>query len=317
MKIVILDGSTLNPGDLSWSILNKYGEISIYDQTLPYQILERALPAEILIVNKVVLSEEILVQLSRLKYVIVSATGYNNIDLLALKKLGIPASNVVNYGSDAVAQHTFALILELCNKVGRHNDLVQQGVWNKQTSFCFWEGKITELYGKTMGIIGMGSIGQKVAAIGHAFGMNVIYYSMSKQVASYKKVTLDELFEQADIITLHTILHAKNEGLIDKDALRSMKKSAFLINTSRGKLVNEADLKHALENDIIAGAGLDTLSEEPPKEGNILLGVKNCIITPHNAWAAKETRERMLEIINQLIYNYQNKNLIINKINPI
>ncbi|MBX7226764.1 MAG: D-2-hydroxyacid dehydrogenase [Chitinophagales bacterium] len=306
MKIVILDGNTLNPGDLDWKVLEKYGNIDIYEQTQPSEVVQRSLQANVLIVNKVLLTREILLQLPNLQYVIVSATGYNNIDLLALKKLGIPASNVVNYGSDAVAQHTFALILELCNKVGRHNDLVQQGEWNKQTNFCFWEGKITELYGKTLGIIGMGSIGQKVAAIGSAFGMSIIYYSLSKQIACYEKVTLDELFAQSDILTLHTILHTKNEGIINKGTLGRMKKSAFLINTSRGKLVNEPDLKYALDHSIIAGAALDTVSEEPPIDGNVLFGTKNCIITPHNAWAAIETRKRMLQIIDQLIFSFKN-----------
>ena len=303
MNICVLDAYTLNPGDLNWDILNKYGKLSIYNQTLPTEIVERAIDADILIVNKVVLSAEIIAQLSKLKYVIVSATGYNNIDIDAFRKRNIPVSNIVNYGTEAVAQHTFALILALCNKVEEHNIAVKEGQWEKTTNFCFWNAPLIELKNKKLGIIGMGSIGNKVSEIGKAFGMDIIYYSKSGKKSVFgTETSLEFLLQNADVITLHTHLSTDNEGFVNLDFLRKLKKSAFLINTSRGKLVNEADLHFALVNNIISGAALDTLAEEPVRLKNPLIGVKNCIITPHIAWAPVETRNRMMEMIEYNIH---------------
>ncbi len=305
MNICVLDAYTLNPGDLNWDILNNYGKLSIYNQTLPTEIVERAIDADVLIVNKVVLSAEIIAQLSKLKYVIVSATGYNNIDIDAFRKHNIPVSNIVNYGTEAVAQHTFALILALCNKVEEHNIAVKEGQWEKTTNFCFWNAPLIELKNKKLGIIGMGSIGNKVSEIGKAFGMDIIYYSKSGKKSVFgTETSLEFLLQNADVITLHTHLSTDNEGFVNLDFLRKLKKSAFLINTSRGKLVNEADLHFALVNNIISGAALDTLAEEPVRLKNPLIGAKNCIITPHIAWAPVETRNRMMEMIEYNIHSF-------------
>ena len=231
MNICVLDAYTLNPGDLNWDILNKYGKLSIYNQTLPTEIVERAIDADILIVNKVVLSAEIIAQLSKLKYVIVSATGYNNIDIDAFRKRNIPVSNIVNYGTEAVAQHTFALILALCNKVEEHNIAVKEGQWEKTTNFCFWNAPLIELKNKKLGIIGMGSIGNKVSEIGKAFGMDIIYYSKSGKKSVFgTETSLEFLLQNADVITLHTHLSTDNEGFVNLDFLRKLKKSAFFIN---------------------------------------------------------------------------------------
>lgn len=307
MNICVLDAYTLNPGDLSWDILERFGKLTIYDHTLASQIVERAIDADILIVNKVILSAEIIAQLNNLKYVIVSATGFNNIDIEAFKKQNIPVSNIVNYGTEAVAQHTFSLILALCNKVEEHNKAVVEGQWGKVDNFCFWNAPLIELKNKKLGIIGMGNIGNKVAEIGKAFGMEVIYYSKSGKKSIFgTETTYEFLLQNADIITLHTHLSDDNDGFINLNFLRKLKKSAFLINTSRGKLVNESDLYFALENNIISGAGLDTLAAEPVRLKNPLIGAKNCIITPHIAWAPVETRNRMMEMIEFNIQSFLN-----------
>lgn len=305
MNICILDGETLNPGDLNWKVLEKHGALTIYQQTKREEIVERAVNADIIIVNKVILDEKILAQLPKLKYVVVSATGFNNIDINAFKKRNIPVSNVVNYGTMAVAQHTFALLLALTNRVSEHNEAVQKGQWSQTDNFCFWNMPLIELKGKKIGIIGMGNIAQKVAEISNAFEMEILYYSKSNQYCKFgKQQSLDYINKNSDIITLHTHLSDDNEGFINSAFLENCKNNMLLINTSRGKLINEKDLYSALQNKIIAGAALDTLSEEPIKSENSLIGASNCIITPHIAWAPVETRNRMMDLIAQNIKQY-------------
>jgi glycerate dehydrogenase len=299
MKIVVLDGHTLNPGDLSWDNLESLGDIVVYERTATEFIRERAAGAEILLTNKTPLHDELLSQLPELKYIGVLATGYDVVDVKAAKKRGIIVSNIPSYGTDSVAQMVFALLLELCHHVQNHSNAVRSGEWNKSKDFCFWKHPLVELSGKTMGIVGCGRIGLQVARIASAFGMNVAAYSRSRSgnvaMPNFRWAELSELFRTSDVISLHCPLTAETEGLINLANLSLMKSSAFLINTSRGKLISDADLAEALNHDRIAGAALDVLSEEPPKESNPLLTSKNCIITPHIAWATKEARARLLQ----------------------
>lgn len=297
-KIVVLDGYTLNPGDLSWSKLQALGNVDIYEFSAPDEIISRAHHAAIILVNKTIINADILNQLPHLRCICVTATGYNNVDVITAKNKNIPVCNVSGYGTDAVAQHVFALLLELTNHVGAHHESVQQGDWSRCRDFSYWTSPIVELAGKTMGIYGFGKIGQKVAEIALAFGMQVLATHKHPERDARPGVTfvpLETLFTQSDVITLHAPLTNENTAIVNKNLFNIMKPSAFLINTARGGLIHEADLKEALENNKIAGAGLDVLSEEPPKNGNILFGVKNCIITPHNAWGSVEARERLME----------------------
>lgn len=306
LNIVVLDGHTLNPGDLDWSPLQSLGETTIYSHTTPEEIFERAIDADVLVVNKVVLTREMIAKLDKLKYVAVTATGYNNIDTAALRERGIPASNIRNYGTDAVAQHTIALLLELCNHVGQHHRAVLDGQWGRTTGFCFWNSPIRELAGKTMGIVGWGNIGQRVADIAVALGMKVIFYSSRKISSGIARQTdMETLFSTADVISLHTHLSDQNTAFVNSSLLSLMKPTAYLLNTSRGALVNENDLYEALETGRIGGAGLDVLSVEPPAEGNILIGARNCIITPHNAWASREARQRMMDMLVENILSWR------------
>jgi len=302
INIVILDGHTLNPGDLDWSMLEQFGKVTVYDHSAPEEVFLRSIQAEILVINKVVLGKELINMLPLLKHVALTATGYNNLDLPALQEKGISVSNIRNYGSDTVAQHTFALILELCNHVALNADAVTGGKWGKVRDFCFWEQPIIELSGKILGVVGWGHIGQRVGRIGKAFGMEVIT-STSRDIDSHiaRKTDLEALFLKADIVTLHTHLHQGNEKFVNTAILSTMKSGALLINTSRGALIDEQALREALEQKKIAGAGLDVLSTEPPLKGNILIGAPNCIITPHNAWASFEARLRMMEILKENI----------------
>jgi glycerate dehydrogenase len=307
MKIVVLDGYTLNPGDLSWDNLKALGDVVIHDRTPSDMILERSNDTEILFTNKTPLKEEILNALPSLKYIGVLATGYNVVDIEAAKRRGIVVTNVPSYSTLSVAQLTFALLLELCLHVQRHSDSVIGGKWVSSIDFSFRDFPLIELSGKTIGIIGFGSIGQSVANIAAAFGMKVISFSRTKtdqsQRTNFKWVTIDELFEQADVITVHCPLVPETQGLVNITHLKKMKKSAFLLNTSRGPVVIEEDLAYALDNDLIAGAGVDVLSLEPPSEDNPLLNAKNCIITPHVGWATKEARIRLMDIaVNNLIH---------------
>ena len=300
MKIVVLDGHTLNPGDLSWEALHQLGDVTIHDRTPYDKIVERSLGAEVLLTNKTPLDAATLNQLPDLKYVGVLATGYNIVDTAVCKQRGIPVSNVPGYGTGAVAQFVFALMLELCLHVQKHSDAVFEGKWAKSVDFCFWDYPLVELAGKTLGIIGFGTIGQKVADIAAAFDMQIIAHSRTQtdqsQRKNFKWVSVDELLAQSDVVSIHCPLTPETQGLINAENLRKMKSSAFLINTSRGPIVNDADLADALNNNVIAGAGIDVLSKEPPPADNPIFKAKNCIVTPHIAWAAKEARARLMGI---------------------
>lgn len=308
MKIVVLDGYTLNPGDLSWKTLQAIGEVTIYDRTSAEEILERSSGAEILLTNKTPIRADVVAKLDNLKYIGVLATGYNVVDTEAAKSKGIIVTNVPAYGTTSVVQMTFALILELTQHVQAHSDSVFAGKWADSKDFCYWNFPLVELAGKTIGIIGFGTIGQKVADVATAFGMNVLGNSRTQTEQSHRKnfqwASISEILEKSDVISIHCPLTKETEALINKDNLLKMKRSAFLINTSRGPIVVDADLAEALNEGIIAGAGIDVLSVEPPSKDNPLFSAKNCIITPHIAWATKEARERLLEIAVQNISNY-------------
>lgn len=301
MKIVVLDGYTLNPGDLSWDALKQLGNVTVYDRTRYDQIVSRCQDAEVVLTNKTPLDAATLNQLPRLKYVGVLATGYNIVDVAVCKQKGVVVSNVPGYGTTAVAQFVFALLLELCLHVQKHSDAVFDGKWSRSVDFCFWDYPLIELTGKTLGIIGFGTIGQKVADIAAAFDMQVIAHSRRQTDQSHRKnfkwVELDELLKQSDVVSIHCPLTPETQGLINAKNLRKMKPSAFLINTSRGPIVNDVDLTDALNNNLIAGAGIDVLSKEPPLADTPIFKAKNCIITPHIAWAAKEARARLMNIV--------------------
>ncbi len=297
-EIIVLDGYTTNPGDLSWRGLEELGDVKVYDRTPAEKIIERGKNAQIILTNKTVLNQSIIEQLPNLKCICVLATGYNVVDILAAKEYGITVCNVKGYASRSAAQHVFALLLALTNKVALHNLSVQNGDWGNQEDFSYWKSPIVGLAGKTMGIYGYGQIGQKVGAIAQAFDMQVIAnhkHPERDQQPNIEFVSFEEMMAQSDVVSLHAPLSKNNAGIINSSTLGLMKKSAFLINTGRGGLVNESDLKVALENKLIAGAAMDVISEEPPKNGNILIGVKNCIVTPHQAWATKDARATLLD----------------------
>jgi glycerate dehydrogenase len=297
MKIVVLDGLTLNPGDLSWDGLYHLGDVEIHDRTFGEQIIERSKGAEILFTNKTPLGEDEFAQLPDLKYIGVLATGYNIVDIEAAKKRNITVTNIPAYSTNSVAQMTFALILELCLHVQEHSNAVHSGDWVNSPDFSFWKTPLIELADKTMGIIGFGSIGQQVAKVAEAFGMKVIAAKSSNSNSgnntNVKRVDLDELLRESDIVSLHCPLFPSTKGIINKGSIEKMKKSAFLINTARGPLIVEEDLAEALNSGRIAGAGVDVLSTEPPKADNPLLTAKNCLITPHISWATFEARTRL------------------------
>jgi glycerate dehydrogenase len=299
MEIVVLDGYTLNPGDLSWESFEKLGHLTLFERTPQDLIIERAKNADIVITNKTPLSEKTIGSLPKLKYIGVLATGYNIVDISAAGKVKIPVTNIPTYGTNSVAQMTFALILELCHHVASHSDSVRKGDWSNSRDFSYWNYPLIELSGKTLGIIGFGRIGRQAAVIGQAFGMKVMAFDNIKNDQSGRNDfrwanDLDELLSASDIVTLHCPLFPETKGIINKISLSKMKRSAFLINTSRGPLVVDEDLADALNKEIIAGAGLDVLSAEPPDTENPLLKAKNCLITPHIAWATKEARTRLM-----------------------
>lgn len=300
MKIVILEGYTLNPGDLSWKELEKYGELTIYDRTKEEEVLERIRDAEIVFVNKTPLSDKIFKELSNLKYVGVLATGYDKIDIEAAREEGVVVTNIPNYGTASVAQFVFALLLEITHHVWEHSRAVKKGEWSKRKDFTFWNYPLIELKDKVMGIIGYGRIGKNTAEIAKAFGMKVITNNRNNtdkdNEGDVEFVSIEELFKNSDVISLHCPLNDESEGIINKESISKMKDGAILINTSRGGLVIEEDLADALNKGKLFGAASDVLSKEPPTEKNPLLGAKNMIITPHIAWAPKESRERLLDI---------------------
>ncbi len=319
MKITILDGYPLNPGDLSWEYLEKYGDLTIHERTAAAEIAERAADATAVLTNKVPLGADVLRQLPELKYIGVLATGYNIIDTTYAKERGIVVTNVPGYSTQSVAQLTLALLLELCHHVQRHSDRVKEGKWSQSPDFSFWDYPLMELSGKTMGIIGFGDIGKQVADIAAAFGMRVVAHSRTETDQSHRTnfrwVGLDELLEQSDVVSLHCPLTPKTQGLINADTLSKMKTSAFLLNTSRGPLVEEESLATALNAGKLAGAGVDVLTVEPPKADNPLFAAKNCLVTPHIAWATKEARARLMHTVDENLKAYL-EGRPINVVNP-
>ncbi|WP_026691893.1 D-2-hydroxyacid dehydrogenase [Peribacillus kribbensis] len=299
MNICILDGYTLNPGDLSWEQLMQIGETEVYDRTPEDLIIERASNAEIILTNKTPLTRPTLEQLPNLKYIGVLATGFDVVDTKAAAERGIVVSNIPAYGTESVAQMVFALLLELCHHVQRHSDAVMEGQWARNPDWCFWNYPLVELAGKTMGIVGLGRIGLQTARIASAFGMRILAYNTHHRdidLPHFKWAELPDLMRLSDVVSLHCPLTAETEGLINTENLSMMKPSAFIINTSRGKLINNKDLADALNAGMISGAGLDVLAVEPPEDTNPLLQAKNCMITPHIAWATKEARIRLLNL---------------------
>lgn len=300
MKIVILDAATANPGDLSWEGFRAIGELTVYDRTPAELITERVGNADIVYTNKTPLTAETLKKLPSVKFIGVLATGYNVVDTQAARKLGISVANIPTYGTSAVAQFTFALLLEICHHVGAHSDAVHSGRWSSNQDFCFWDYPLIELFGKTMGLIGFGRIGQAVADIAVAMGLNVLAYDKypdrSKETDRVRFADLDELYANSDIISLHCPLTPENTGMIGAEAIAKMKKGVFIINTARGPLINESDLAGALASGHVGFAAVDVVSAEPINANNPLLSAKNCIITPHIAWAAKEARVRLIDV---------------------
>ena len=298
MNIVILDGQALNPGDLSWDCLNEFGTVTYYDRTAnEVETVERIGSAEIVILNKTPITESVLSQCPGIRLICVLATGYNVVDCQAAAKRNIPVCNVPGYGTDSVAQFTFALLLELCHQVGHHSTVVHQGKWSKCPNFCFWDTPQMELVGKTIGIIGYGSIGQAVAKIAKAFGMNVLAYSRTQYSEHAGEYTdLDTLLRNSDIISLHCPLFPETKGMIDAKAIAKMKDGVILLNTARGPLIDEQAVADALRSGKLRGAAMDVVSQEPIPESSPLLDAPNCIITPHMAWAPVEARQRILNI---------------------
>jgi glycerate dehydrogenase len=299
MKIVVLDGHALNPGDLSWDALRGLGELEVFDRTAENEIVTRAGEAEIVLTVKTPLSAQTLRQLERLRYVGAMFTGYDEIDLKAARELKVVVTNVPTYGTASVAQLVFALLLELCHHVGLHSDATRAGEWSRCQDFSFWKTPLIELQGKTMGIVGFGRIGRNVGEIAVAMGMRVIADDAARKEApgwpGFRWCDFDELITAADVVSLHSPLLPQTRGIINAASLSRMKPSSFLINTSRGPLVIEQDLADALNNGRLAGAAVDVLSSEPPALDNPLLHAKNCIVTPHIAWATKEARTRLIE----------------------
>ena len=296
MKLAILDAHADNPGDLSWKEFEKYAEISLFDRTSQNEIVERAKDCEAIFINKVQISEQVLQKLPKLKYIGVCATGYNVVDLNACSKRNIIVTNIPSYSTMSVAQHVFSLILYFSNHVALHNDSVHNGDWCNSLDFVYWKKPLFELAGKTLGIFGYGNIGSKVAEIGKAFGMKIICNTRTKKENMPEFVSFDELLEKSDILTLHAPLTDMTQNIINKNTLSKMKNSAILINTARGGFVVEEDLADYLKNGKIAGYAADVVSVEPMKKDNPLLNCPNCILTPHIAWAPKETRQRLLDI---------------------
>ncbi|MFA5834973.1 MAG: D-2-hydroxyacid dehydrogenase [Bacteroidota bacterium] len=316
MNIVVLDGFTLNPGDLQWNDLLSLGNCTIYDRTSIDDIVSHAKNAEIILTNKVSLSRNILAQLPKLQYIGVLATGYNIVDIAAAKEKNIVVTNVPAYSTPSVAQTVFALLLELTHHTGHHSNEVRKGRWSQSPDFSFWDFPLVELQGKTFGVIGFGNIGQAVARIASAFGMTVIISSRSAPTSQVSKAReifpnyvftdMETLLKSSDVVSLHCSLHEQTHLLMNANRLRLMKSSAYLINTGRGLLVDEQALADALNTDRLAGAALDVLSIEPPTKENPLLTAKNCIITPHIAWASISARQRLMNTAVDNIRQYLN-----------
>lgn len=319
MRIVVLDGYTLNPGDLSWERLEDMGALTVYDRTATRDILERIGDAEVVFTNKTPLTKEILRSVPSVKFIGVLATGYNVVDVAAAKELGMAVTNIPTYGTTAVAQYTFALLLEMCHHVGTHSQMVKDGEWTACPDFCFWKYPLIELSGKTIGIIGMGRIGQSVAKIARAMGMRVLAHDSFQNKALenefFQYVGLDDLLSRADVISLHCPLLESTKGIICTSNIAKMKDGVMIVNTSRGPLVVEEDLAAALDSGKVAGAAMDVVSSEPIREDNPLLKAKNCIITPHIAWAPKESRTRLMNIAADNLESFL-KGRPVNVVNP-
>lgn len=314
MNIVILDGYTLNPGDLSWLGFEKLGSLTVYDRTDKDEVAKRIGDAEVVITNKTPITKETLEKCTGIKYIGVLATGYNIVDIKTAKEKGIPVCNIPTYGTTAVAQYVFALLLELCHHVSEHSAAVKDGEWSRNADWCFWKYPLIELAGKTLGIIGFGRIGQQTAVIAQVMGMNVLAYDDYKNPAleteSCRYVGLDELLEKSDVISLHCPLLPSTEGIINKTAIEKMKDGVIIINTSRGPLVDENALYEGLKSGKVYGAALDVVAVEPIKEDNPLLSAENCIITPHIAWAPKESRSRLMDIAVSNLESFINGNTV-------
>jgi glycerate dehydrogenase len=299
MQIVVLDGFALNPGDLSWEGLKKLGECVIFDRTKSEEIFDRIKYTEAVITNKAVLDKQMIERLPKLKYIGVTATGYNVVDVQTAMHKGIIVTNIPAYSTDSVAQLVFSHLLNIANRVEIHSASVFSGEWVNSPDFSYWKTPQMELAGKTIGIVGFGQIGRKVAQIGLAFGMKVIFHNRSQITNApmgTNQATLNEVFAESDVVSLNCPLTDENGKFVNQQLLQKMKQSAILINTGRGGLINETDLATALNDGIISAAGLDVLSNEPPKQNNPLLSAKNCFITPHVAWATTEARQRLMNI---------------------
>ena len=300
MRIVVLDGHTLNPGDLSWNALETLGEYTVHERTAPGQVMDRVHGHQAVLTNKVALPAALLEKLPGLQYIGLMSTGTDVIDLEAAGKRGIVVTNVPDYSTPSVAQLTFALLLELCTQAGPHSEGVRAGKWSRSKDFCYADSPLIELEGLTLGLVGFGRIGRRVASIGRAFGMKVIVCTRRRPVRDEEAigfVDLEMLFRQSDVVSLHCPLTPATRGLVDAERLACMKSSAFLVNTARGPLVDEAALAEALNDGKIAGAALDVLSSEPPPANNPLLNARNCLITPHLGWATTAARRRLMEMV--------------------
>ncbi|MDR2405320.1 MAG: D-2-hydroxyacid dehydrogenase [Deltaproteobacteria bacterium] len=320
INIVVLDGGAVNPGDISWNSIKLLSDsFKYYPRTEEGEILERSKGAQILLTNKTPLSRKTLKALPDLKYIGVIATGYNVVDVKAAKELGIPVTNVPGYGSAAVAQYAIGLLLEITLHIGHHSHMVKKGRWQESRDFCFWDIPLSELDGKTMGIVGLGAIGSKVARISLALGMKVVAYNGPRapkgEHPGVELVELAKLFREADVISLHAPLNKDNIGLINLKSLSLMKDGVLIVNTARGALINEEALAKALKSGKVAAAALDVLCSEPPTDDNPLLNLDNCLITPHLAWSPREARLRLMEIAKENIRKFL-EGTPVNVVNP-
>lgn len=299
MHCVMLDGYTMDPGDLSWGPLEELAELTVYDRTPPEQTAERIGTAELVLTNKTVLDRAVFEACPGIRYVGVTATGYNVVDLAAAKEHGVVVTNVPAYSTEAVAQHVFALLLELTDHVGLHSDSVRAGKWQSAPDFCYWEAPMMELFGKTFGIVGYGRIGQAAARRAEAFGMEVLV-SSSHQIRETEHIhaaPLERVLAESHVLSLHCPLTEERRGFIDRETIGKMRDGVLLINTARGPLIDEPALYEALCSGKVGGAALDVLTEEPPRSGSVLIGAPNCIITPHQSWLPRETRARLMDIV--------------------
>jgi glycerate dehydrogenase len=308
MNIVVLDGWTLNPGDLSWSGIERHGDLTVYDRTAADQVVERIGDAAVVFTNKTPLARSVFERCPALRFVCVLATGYNIVDVAAAREHGVTVCNIPTYGTASVAQYATALLLELCHHVGRHSDDARAGGWARSPDWCYWLAPSIELSGKALGVVGFGRIGQAFARVGQALGMSVLAFDAHPdrrlESETLRYVDLDRLYAESDVISLHCPLFDSNRGMIDTAALAKMKRTALLLNTSRGPLIVEQDLADALNVGRIAGAALDVLCEEPPRPDNPLLTARNCIVTPHMAWSTMEARRRMMAIAEENLVGY-------------